>query len=225
LTVAIPARAVTIINGNFSQTTPPSPTTGFELVSGSNQLTGWTYNGSIGCLVVPSTTNSCGPGNNSLWTWKTPPDGSNFVALDADGANIPGSISQTVTGLTPGTTYTLSFIQAAAQFMPLNGPTTETWIVTFGGQTQDSTTMTNASEGFTGWFTQSMTFTASSATQVLTFLASGTPNGAPPTDLLADVALTGGTTNTPTPEPATYAGVMIGLAGLLVFRRRRNMRK
>jgi hypothetical protein len=223
LTAAFPGQAASIIvNGNFSQTTPPNPTTGFRLVDGSGQLTGWTFAGAIGCLVVPSTTNSCGPGNNSLWTWQTPPDGSNFVALDSDAMYVPGSISQTVAGLTVGGTYTLSFIQASGQFQPLNGPTTEDWLVTFGSQTQTSALMTTPSEGFTGWFNQSMTFTATSATEVLTFLAQGTPIGAPPTDLIADISFGGPPTSTP--EPTTYVSVLVGLGGLIALRGRQKRR-
>lgn len=63
----------------------------------------------------------------------TAPTGGNFVEADGN-PDYEGSFSQTITGLTPGKTYTLSFYQAGSQQTTFaNGtPTTERWIVSLG---------------------------------------------------------------------------------------------
>lgn len=47
----------------------------------------------------------------------------------------------------------------------------------------------NASEGFTGWDYETLTFTPTSTSELLSFLAIGTPTGEPPTVLLSDVGM------------------------------------
>lgn len=61
------------------------------------------------------------------------PTGGNFVEADGN-PDFEGSFSQTITGLTPGTTYTLSFYQAASQQQGFASglATTERWIVSLG---------------------------------------------------------------------------------------------
>ena len=79
-----------------------------------------------------------------------------------------------------------------------------------------------ASQGFTGWFTASMDFTATSASEMLVFLSVGGPTSLPPVALLDGVSLTGVTGGAP--EPATWAMIGLGFAGLGVaaYRRRRK---
>ena len=72
------------------------------------------------------------------------------------------------------------------------------------------------SRGFTGWMTGSMTFTATSASELLEFVSLGAPSGQPPVALLDGVSLTGLTGAAP--EPGTWA--MMGLG----FRRSRPCR-
>jgi hypothetical protein len=79
-----------------------------------------------------------------------------------------------------------------------------------------------ASRGFTGWMTGSMTFTATSASELLEFVSLGAPSGQPPVALLDGVSLTGLTGAAP--EPGTWAMMGLGFAGLglVAYRRRRK---
>jgi hypothetical protein len=79
-----------------------------------------------------------------------------------------------------------------------------------------------ASRGFTGWMTGSMTFTATSASEVLEFVSLGAPSGQPPVALFDGVSLTGLTGAAP--EPGTRAMMGLGFTGLalVAYRRRRK---
>jgi hypothetical protein len=173
---------------------------------------GSAFNGGIGLWAK---------GSNGLGTAAVPnsPTGGNFIAFDGD-PSFSASISQTISGLVPGNTYTLSFWQGAAQQNGVTGATTENWKVTFANQTQTSTTMNNASKGWVAWNQQFMTFTVSAqstGTEVLTFLAQGTPNGQPPVVLLDGISMV-----VVTPEPQTYALVGLGLTAIPLLIRRRK---
>lgn len=134
----------------------------------------------------------------------TSPDGGFFVEADGD-PNYSDAIYQTISGLTVGQTYVLDFYQAAGQQVGFTGPTTERWQVTFGNEVQLSDMYSLPEGGVGPWQSQRMTFTAQSASQVLSFLAVGTPNGAPPISFLDGVSLSAAV-----PEPATWAMMIIG---------------
>ena len=137
--------------------------------------------------------------------------------MAADGAFQNGAISQTINGLTAGNSYTVSFWWAGAQQSGFTGATTEQWQVSLGSQTQSTAIVHNASHGFTGWQSQSFTYTATSGSELLSFLAVGTPNGVPPFVLLDGVTL-----NATVPEPGTLTLMFGGLmGGLGVVRSRR----
>ena len=133
-------------------------------------------------------------------------------------------ISQTINGsgdtarlrgvLLPGGRTAIPLLQAA---------TTEQWKVGLGDtrrQARPHSSRPNAAPvaerterpaAFTGWHgTQTLYFTADChGSEVLSFLAIGTPNGVPPFALLDGVTLT-----TAVPEPSTLSLMVVGLLGL-----------
>jgi hypothetical protein len=161
----------------------------------------------------------------SLYAYpKASPDGGNYYLGDGD-PNFTSALSQTVTGLVVNHTYQISFWQAAGEencladdgppgCPPPSGNITGQWKVTFGATTQSSTLMTtpvntaNPGSILTGWNRQTMNFTAASTSQLLSFLAVGTPSGAPPLVFLDGISVT------ETPEPGTSG--LFALALLVV---------
>lgn len=70
------------------------------------------------------------PGSASGNDLRNSPVGGSFLAADGSYLNRP--VEQTIAGLTPGTTYYLSFYWAAAQQSGLFGDTKEAWIMCIG---------------------------------------------------------------------------------------------
>lgn len=131
----------------------------------------------------------------------------NFIANDGDYS--VGATTQTISGLTPGKQYTLSFAWAAAQQTGYSGTIAEDWTVSLGSQTFATPTITLASESFSGWSVSTFVFTASASSEVLSFLAYGSAQ-LPPFMLLADPTLTA-----QVPEPASITGLLSGIVGML----------
>jgi hypothetical protein len=232
--LAVSAQASTqyVVNGSFEQTSLSA--------SGqinSSDVTGWSssydpvyYN----FLYFPGQATTSGVGavdtdgsNAFVWlygpnngpTFPLSPDGGNFLAADADPA-LHGAISQTVTGLTVGQEYDLSFYWGAGQYTTRTGATTASWQVSLGGQTQSTGYISNASQSFSGWQQATMFFTATSASEVLSFLAVGTPSGMPPVGVLDGVSLE----NVTTPEPG-YAILSLGMIAFMAILRARKQAK
>lgn len=187
-------------NGGFESTSGVNPTgqLGYNITAD-----GWsvpTPPGSYAFLFTPGSADTTGAngedGNVQLWGPGTgfnnglpaaSPAGGNYVALDSDFQQ--GALSQTILGLTAGNDYTLSFWWAGAQQARFSGATTDQLQVAFGSQTLTTPVLNNTSQGFTGWTKQTFTFNANSSSELLSFLAIGSP-AVPPFTLLDGVSLT-----------------------------------
>jgi len=146
--------------------------------------------------------------------FSNPAGNANGNIVGADGAFEVGAITQTVTGLQVGGDYAITFWYAGAQQDTYTGITTETWTVSLGSEAFTAPVLTNASGGFTGWYQETMTFEASSTSEVLSFLAVGTPTGEPPFSLLTGVGAT------EIDEPGTAALLLASFLGMCVVARR-----
>ena len=241
LAVAMPARAG-LINGSFEQYSGGYNATATKLGTASQlsnsgtgnytALTGWTIGaGTYGFLMAPGAADTTGAYSpqfsNTLTLWgsnngglvslpASSPDGGNYVLLDAADGYRGAGISQTLTGLTKGQQYSVTFNWASGQQHGYDGITTESLQVNFGSQTQTTNVVTNASHGFTPWQQQTFTFTADGTSDVLNFLAVGTPSGLPPMVLLDGVSFAA------VPEPGSLALVAVGLAVTATIRRCRR---
>jgi hypothetical protein len=242
--------------GQFNQT-QPSSSGGQTATRPGTTATGWTVIGTDssypdGYAFIFNNTNSfttsnghVGPasgaanpsGFNTLPLWGNStdksPDGNYFYGVDS--TYHPSALTQEISGLVDGHTYTLSFDYAAAQQFGYDGNTIDDWVVTLGGQTVATTNIDLASHAFSGWLTETVTFTYEGSGGLLSFVNDGMggcnasfkncapvdpgASGGPPFSLLDGVSLTGSA-----PEPSTWAMMFIGFAGLAYagFRNRRR---
>jgi PEP-CTERM motif len=156
---------------------------------------------------------------NSNFTGDSP-DGGAYMILDAD-PDFIGPLQQTVTHLTPGQKYDLSFYWAAGELSNRTGYLTSQLTGTFGGSAfatsvYDNTNPPGVPGSFSGWTKVSFVVTADSTSDVLSFLALGSPaNNLPPVALLDGVSLTA------VPEPATWGLLLLGVFGVGFAARRR----
>jgi hypothetical protein len=141
--------------------------------------------------------------------------GVTYNAIGVDAANATYALNQSVSSLTVGDTYVLSFYQASTQADGGSETTgfTGHWAVSLGSQSLNSATMNNPYRGSTGWVLQTLSFTATSASETLSFLATSPGTGQPPFLLLADVSLS-------VAEPESLTMLAVGMGGLLLLRRR-----
>lgn len=228
-----------VVNGSFEA--PFSPGSNFISFNGLTRdidIPGWTTTSILTAIVTPKT--SVPTNFNLLWQPTTlSPDGGNFSA--ADGSFGLGTLTQTL-HLVKGQSYNLSFYQAAGQLQGNDGPTTDQWVVTIGGNLAPTTSVTLPdgtfwspfitdvvvnedyrwvtplisipSHGFSVWQPESFSFVAKSATELLGFLGIGAPLVVPPLVLLDGVSIEA------VPEPETFALLGVGLLGILLAQRK-----
>ena len=227
------AAPVTVVNGGFEQTLTPNSSQ-FGAFYAKQQVTGWSTSG-YNFVFLPGTADTTGavgqfggpsnplklwgPGDGSNNGLTGSPNGGNYLALNGDFEVSP--VSQMLTGLTAGVATTVSFDWAGAQQFGYSGATTEQLLVSLGGQTLATAILANANHGFTGWKTAELTFMPTGSTELLSFLAKGTPGGEPPNVLLDGVSVS---QSSPVPEPSTLALLGTGLAGVSGLVRRRFKR-
>jgi len=221
------AQADLVVNGGFESTTSGGGQLGFN-----TNATGWSVpTGSYTFLFTPGSADTTGVngqyGGLSLWgpgngsangLPASSPNGGNFIAQDSGGFQ-PGALTQTISGLTAGDTYTVGFYWAAAQQSGFNGATDSGWTVNLGTNTataQSTSPASIPSHGFSGWMYQTFNFTADSTSDMLSFMAFGGPEGVPP------FALLDGVTMNAVPEPSSMLIFGAGLLGLGVVGLRRR---
>lgn len=214
-----------VLNGGFEQTSngankmaylQTSPT-GWSLTPIDQNNVQWGIAGTYSFVMTSPTATVNAPigGAFSMVAGTSSPDGGNlFAATSQVGSSGRQQLSQTITGLTAGNEYTLSFYEGLGQRLGYTGTASGFWDVTFGSETYTSPTVNNLSGGFTGWTQRSTTFTASSASQLLMFVFTGSPSGSFPVGVLdgVHVALV--------PEPSSCVLMSVGTAFALTRRRR-----
>jgi hypothetical protein len=209
-------------------------------------LSGWSspsYPGSYNFVFSPSTVDTSvsheqamgaftkvalwGPNDGSNNGLAASPDGGDFIGLIGNyhpttgiaAGNHVGPLMQTVGGLAVGSQYELSFYWAAAQQKNFAGATVQSLQVSLGSDTQNTASVGIASKGFSGWMLDTMTFTATATSEVLSFLAVGDVPRAPFT-LLDGVSLTEVNSTNPSGNPASApepSSLLVSLLALCVF--------
>ncbi len=179
------------------------------------QLTGWTFLNTA-------------PGAEYWVSFQVQPsaDGGSYLGVqDLDTflprINVQG-VTQTISGLTVGDTYSLSFWSMSNHdghgFL-------QDWQVSFGGQTATGQQTTPNADDFSGtWVQSTMSFTASSTSQALTFLAQYLPGSVPEMLNLDGVVLKDVTVTSTVPEPSSWAMLLAALGGALAVARLRRAR-
>jgi hypothetical protein len=211
----------------YLQTTP----TGWSLAAIDQNNVQWGVAGTYSFVMTSPTATVNAPigGAFSMVAGTDSPDGGNlFAATSQSGSSGRQQLSQTISGLTAGNEYTLSFYEGLGQRSGYTGATSGYWDVTFGSESYASPTVNNLSGGFTGWTQRSTTFTASSASQQLMFVFTGSSAASFPVGVLDGVWL--GEPSPPPPpapvpeiDPATGScalALVVGLAAILDQRRR-----
>lgn len=227
LAIGASAQAAEFVqNGGFETTTLPISAE-FGSQYPSQQVAHWTSNAyswvyrpgdadTVGGPGIDGNVRLWGPANGSANGLTGSPTGGNYIAVDPSYRT--GVIDQTITGLTAGQVYNLSFDYAGAQQLGFDGATTEGWNVSLGAETHSTATINLANHAFSGWKHVNMSFTALSASEILRFVATGGPSSSqPPFALLDSVSLKGGV-----PEPAAWSLMIMGFGSIGATLRRRR---
>jgi hypothetical protein len=214
-----------VVNGDFTDLT-----SGVGQLGTNTNAAGWDPNGGYNFVftnggdAVPQGGSTlalwaASNGGSSDWNGLTKSGTGNFAAMD--GAFETEALTQTITGLTVGKTYTFSFNYAFGQQDGFDGATIQNLTASLGGFTVTVPAGDEhlANHGFSGWDTFTTTITANDSTETLSFLAFGNLP-VPPFALVSDVSLTGSV-----PEASTWAMMLIGFGGVAfaAFRSRRRV--
>ncbi len=205
---ATQAGAVAIVNGGFEAQAASVPAN--YVLAGP--ITGWnggTYLTSAGYYSA------------------TPPEGRIF-ALVGNGIDTGGShLSQTITGLTSGARYTVRFAIGSEDFViPGTVEQVNVWMSTgsasasqiYSAPISSNTTSFGPGPLWDHWGYFNYSFVANASSATLNFEQTSATTGAGDTGL-DDVSISSGT-----PEPAAWAMMLLGTAGLGgVLRRRRQV--
>jgi hypothetical protein len=215
-------------NGGFEISTNTQST---FLDQFDTSVTGWTNNGIDVLYCTAAAGATCdntsviangyalaGPANGNDNGLTSSPKGGAYMAFDSD-PSLHGSFTQTIAGLAVGDTYTLSFYMGGAQEINVGGATTTSITATLGNESFTTPVIDTPAQGFSPWNLYSTTFTYTGGGDVLSFLATGGPGGAPPYALLDGVSLTSA------PEPSTWLLILAGFAGLGLAARARRKSK
>lgn len=201
------AHANLIVNGSF-EADPFTANGNYELGLIGNDVTGW---------FIPS--------GDGVYPWglqdgafgASTPYGNQFLVLGRQGFNAEYSIQQTLNGLVVGNIYDLSFAIASelgccsqVDVSYLSGSSTAAQIFS----------ASNSGAYWTDWTTKSTSFVATDSSVTIQFKnVNVSSNGY---DLGLDNVLVTGAQQNAVPEPASFALLGIGLAGLTVMRRRKT---
>jgi hypothetical protein len=218
-----------VTNGGFEAS---AYSTSQAFFGANTPATDWTSTGQyvLYCTAAAGTTcdtiggvGLAGPGNGNNNGLTSSPQGGAYMGFDSD-PSFHGDFTQTIAGLTLGATYTLSFYMAGAQEVNAGGPTTTSITATLGDETFTTPVIDTETNGFTPWQLFSTTFTYTGGGDILDFVATGGPGGAPPYALLDGVSLVGAG-GPATPEPATWVMIVAGFAALSLAARARRKSK
>lgn len=214
------ASAVTVANGSFELLAGYGTT-----VPGGLNLAGWFHpDPDLTMTAITASALNAQPGRSGS---TASPNGGMFLVADcirACGYNAVtrpkyNTIEQTLTGLSVGQRYDVSFYQAAESVQAFDANTGIYWDVSLGSTTLRSESIFIKSVGpATPWTKQTLTFVADSASMVLAFAANSTAAVAPEPLLFLD----GVEVTAAVPEPATYVLMLGGLLGLAGLSRRRE---
>jgi hypothetical protein len=155
---------------------------------------------------------------NAFKNTPSPNGGGNFIGMDAD-PTYASQIQQSISGLVVGDHYQLSFDWGATQLENRTGGTSDYMTISLGSDTRTTSSVAIGSQGFSGWMSPTFVFTASAATELLSFLAISPNTGLPPFVLLDNVDLTD------IPEPLAGSMLLVGAAATLMARRKRHKPK